>query len=251
MAVDIPRNIFPAIVEPIAFSTDADFLSKDGTFFMLSTINPDTFLPKSLNAPLVIPFFIDFAIFFAIFALPTATVSEPNETVIAFGMLIFPVVVSTIHFAIASENFWTVLLLLYIQFPILNPTIAVIIDKFIDVESGIALFPIPSFTVFAKRLLSAPATSSFPPKNHLNAAIEINTVSKSKVVKKSIPPFKISDHFMFFSAVSIVFLIPSTQTFNVFANAEKSKFLKNPLIPLAIDFPKSLKSNVSPKEFSA
>ena len=65
------------------------------------------------------------------------------------------------------------------------------------------------------------------------------------------PPFKISDHDIFFSAVRTVVLIPSTQTLSVFANDAKSNVWKKLLIPLAMDSPKFLKSKFSPNDKAA
>ena len=49
----------------------------------------------------------------------------------------------------------------------------------------------------------------------------------------------------------IVLKIPFAHTLSVFANALKSKVVKNLLIPSAIDKPKLLKSKVSPNDKAA
>ena len=56
---------------------------------------------------------------------------------------------------------------------------------------------------------------------------------------------------VFLNAVVSASIIPFAQTFNVSANALKSKSLKNRLIPAAIDSPRLVQSKVSPKESAA
>ena len=72
-----------------------------------------------------------------------------------------------------------------------------------------------------------------------------NADVKSKIEPKMFPQF------MWEIAVIIVFSIPFTHVLRVFAKALKSNVLKNSLIPVAIDNPKSAKSNVSPNDRAA
>ena len=114
--------------------------------------------------------------------------------------------------------------------------------------TGIVAVPIPNAICFDNKPDNAPETISFPLYFHVNAPNAIAIVSSSISSANSNTPPITSDHFIFLIAVTSVVLIPSTHTLIVLANDLKSKFSKNPFIPLAIEFPKSAKSNVSPND---
>ena len=205
-------------------------------------------LAAALVAPPVIAPLIAFIATSDSLTAPIARDKEPIVIPIALRMLIFPSL-STSHFATKSANLLNDVFS-YNQFPTLNPTTAVVIAKDILALIVPNAYSAPSLSVpifclrypFIKVLVS-----SLPPCIHLNAPIAITTVSRSNSVRKSIPPSNTSDHDIFFKAVNIVSSIPSTQPLIAFANFLKSKFWKNPLIPDAIDKPRSSKSKLSVK----
>ena len=81
-----------------------------------------------------------------------------------------------------------------------------------------------------------------------NVPTIISTVLMSKLLKKSVIPLSMSFRDKFLASVISAVYIPCTHALIVFASNAKSKFSKNPLMPLAIDKPKLVQSNVVPNE---